>query len=134
MNVVVLMGRVGADPETRALSDNRVVTNLRLATSRYWNNEAGERQEETSWHRIVLFGRTAEIARDHVRKGDLIGIEGRLRYRQWEDQDGNRRTATEIVAERLHFGARARPGADGDSEPEPSAPAETDAGEDEAPF
>jgi len=98
---VTLIGNVGAEPEARFTKSGTPVTNFRVATSETWNDKDGKRQERTEWHRIVTWGRLAEVCEKWVTKGRLILIEGRLQTRQWEDNDGNKRYTTEIVAQEM---------------------------------
>ena len=97
LNEVMLIGRLGADPEIRYTQDGKPVATFRIATNRYWN-EDGERKEKTDWHRIVAWNRLAEIAGEYLEKGRLVYVEGRLETRSWEDQDGIKRWVTEIIA------------------------------------
>lgn len=100
VNKVILIGNVGGDPETRYLPNGNAVTNLTLATSESWKDkQTGEPQERTEWHRIVFFGKLAEIAGEYVRKGSQIYVEGQLRTRKWQDQSGQDRYTTEIVVD-----------------------------------
>ena len=96
----MLIGNLGADPEVRSTANGNRVANLRVATSRQWNNQAGERQEKTEWHRVVLWnGRNsplADVAEKYCKKGDRVYVEGRIEYRTWEDREGNTRYTTEI--------------------------------------
>ena len=103
INKVILVGRLGADPEVRYTASGTAVANFRMATSEYWNDKTGERQERTEWHRIVCWGKTAELAGQYLSKGRQVFIEGRLQTRQWEDRDGNKRYTTEIVAREMQF-------------------------------
>jgi single-strand DNA-binding protein len=99
VNKVILIGHLGADPETRAMPSGSTVANLRIATSENWKDrQTGEQQERTEWHRVVLFGRLGEIAAEYLRKGSQVYIEGSLRTRKWQDKQGNERYSTEIVA------------------------------------
>lgn len=99
INKVILIGNLGADPETRYTPSNTAVTNLRVATSDSWKDrQTGERQERTEWHTVVMFNRLAEIAAEYLRKGSKIYIEGRLQTRKWQDKSGNDRYSTEVVA------------------------------------
>ena len=98
INKVILIGNLGADPETRAMPSGTTVANLRVATSESWRDkQSGEQQERTEWHRVALFGRLAEIAGEYLRKGSQVYIEGSLRTRKWQDKQGNDRYSTEIV-------------------------------------
>ncbi len=100
LNKVTLIGRLGSDPEVKSLPSGSTVTNISLATNRNWNDrQTGEKHEETEWHRITFFQRLAEIAGEYLRKGSLIYVEGRIRTRKWQDQNGNDRYTTEIIAE-----------------------------------
>ena len=98
VNKVILVGRLGKDPETRYTSSGQAVCNFSLATDETYKDRAGERQKRTEWHRIVVWGKQAEIAQQYLRKGALIYLEGRIQTRQWDDREGQKRTTTEIVA------------------------------------
>lgn len=126
VNKVILVGNLGADPETRYLPSGGAVTNIRIATSEIWKDkQTGQNQERTEWHRVVFFNRLAEIAAEYLKKGSKVYIEGSLRTRQWE-QDGVKRFATEIVANEMQMldskGTMADLPADGESYPDYSAP------------
>lgn len=98
INKVILVGNLGADPETRAMPSGTTVANLRIATSESWRDkQSGEQQERTEWHRVVLFGRLGEIAAEYLKKGSQVYIEGSLRTRKWQDKQGQERYSTEIV-------------------------------------
>ncbi len=104
LNKVMLIGRLGADPEARFLPSGAAVTTIRLATSRRWKDkQTGERKEETEWHRVVFFNRLAEIAGEYLKKGSQAYIEGRIRTQKWQGQDGQDRYSTEIVAENMNM-------------------------------
>ena len=99
INKVILVGNLGADPETRAMPSGMTVANIRIATSESWRDkQSGEQQERTEWHRVALFGRLGEIAAEYLKKGSQVYIEGSLRTRKWQDKQGNERYSTEIVA------------------------------------
>ena len=99
VNKAILVGRLGRDPETRYTSGGQAVANFTLATDETFKDRAGERQKRTEWHRIVLWGKLAEITQQYLKKGMLVYIEGRIQTRQWEDKrDGQKRSTTEIVA------------------------------------
>src|SRR5579862_7217536 len=99
INKVILIGHLGADPETRAMPSGMTVANLRLATTESWKDkQSGEQQERTEWHKVALFGRLGEIAAEYLRKGSQVYIEGRLRTRKWQDKEGRDRYTTEIIA------------------------------------
>ena len=98
VNRVTFIGHLGADPEVRYTPDGRPVANFNLATTESWNDrKTGERQERTEWHRLVLWGKLAEIAGQHLKKGYKIYVEGRLQTRSWDDQSGQKRYMTEVV-------------------------------------
>lgn len=99
VNKVILVGNLGADPETRAMPSGSTVANIRIATSESWKDkQTGEQQERTEWHRVALFGRLGEIAAEYLRKGSQVYIEGSIRTRKWQDKEGKERFSTEIVA------------------------------------
>jgi single-strand DNA-binding protein len=99
VNKAILVGRLGRDPETRYTSGGQAVANFTLATDETFKDRSGERQKRTEWHRIVMWGKLAEIAQQYLKKGTLVYIEGRIQTRQWEDKrDGQKRTTTEINA------------------------------------
>ena len=99
INKVILVGHLGADPETRAMPSGMSVANIRIATSESWKDkQSGDQQERTEWHNVALFGRLGEIAAEYLRKGSQVYIEGRLRTRKWQDKQGNDRYTTEIIA------------------------------------
>ncbi|GJG95870.1 single-stranded DNA-binding protein [Cupriavidus pauculus] len=108
VNKVILVGNLGADPETRYMPSGDAVTNIRLATTdRYKDKQSGEFKEATEWHRIAFFGKLAEIAGQYLRKGSSVYIEGRIRTRKWQDQAGQDKYSTEIVADQMQMlGAR----------------------------
>jgi single-strand DNA-binding protein len=98
INKVILVGNLGADPETRAMPSGSTVANLRIATSESWRDkQTGEQQERTEWHRVALFGRLAEVAAEYLKKGSQVYIEGSLRTRKWTDKQGQERYSTEII-------------------------------------
>jgi len=104
VNKVILIGNLGADPETRAMPSGTTVANLRVATSESWRDkQTGEQQERTEWHRVALFGRLAEVAGEYLRKGSQVYIEGSLRTRKWQDKEGKDRYSTEIVGNDLQM-------------------------------
>jgi single-strand DNA-binding protein len=137
INKVILVGNLGADPETRYMPSGSAVTNLRIATSETWKDkQSGEQQERTEWHRVAMFGRLAEIASEYLRKGSQVYVEGSLRTRKWQDKDGNDRWTTEIIANEMQMlGGRADASAPARSAPaavaEAGAPDEFD---DDIPF
>lgn len=104
INKVILIGHLGADPETRAMPSGMSVANLRLATTESWKDKtSGEQQERTEWHNVALFGRLGEIAAEYLRKGSQVYIEGRLRTRKWQDKEGRDRYTTEIVGNEMQM-------------------------------
>ena len=122
VNKVILIGRLGADPEVRYTQEGMMVTNLRLATNEYRKDKSGERVDRTEWHRVVAFGKLAEICGNYLSKGRLVYIEGSLRTRQWEDKEGNKRSTTEIMANNMQMleskgGGREESGAGGGMPP-----------------
>ena len=98
INRAFLIGNLGADPETRTISNGDAMTTFSIATSERWTNKVGEKEERTEWHRIVAFGKLAEICSKYLSRGKQVYIEGRIQTRKWEDREGNRRYTTEIVA------------------------------------
>ncbi len=104
VNKVILIGNLGADPEIRYMPSGSAVANLRIATTESWKDQqSGQRQERTEWHRVALFGRLAEIAGEYLRKGSQVYIEGSLRTRKWQGQDGQDRYTTEIVGREMRM-------------------------------
>jgi single-strand DNA-binding protein len=104
LNKVMLIGRLGVDPEVRYMPSGGAVTTIRLATSRRWKDkQTNENREETEWHRVVFFARLAEIAGEYLKKGSQVYVEGRIRTQKWQGQDGQDRYTTEIVAEELQM-------------------------------
>ncbi|HET6931616.1 MAG TPA: single-stranded DNA-binding protein [Candidatus Acidoferrum sp.] len=98
VNKVILVGRLGRDPETRFTSGGQAVANFSVATDETYKDRNGERQKRTEWHKIVVWGKQAEIAQQYLKKGSLIFIEGRIQSREWQDKEGQKRTSFEIVA------------------------------------
>ena len=104
INKVILVGNLGADPETRALPSGTTVANIRVATSESWKDkQTGDMKEQTEWHHVAMFGRLGEIAGEYLRKGSQVYIEGRLRTRKWQDKQGNDRYTTEVVASEMQM-------------------------------
>jgi len=147
VNKVILIGNLGRDPELRYTQGGQAVANFTLATTENWTNKTGEREERTEWHRIVAWGRTAELCAQYLAKGRTVYLEGRLQTREWENKEGQKQRTTEINAQTVQFlggprgvgqaapvraGGRAAGG-----EPETSAVDEAAAGpppDDEIPF
>jgi single-strand DNA-binding protein len=121
VNKVIIVGNLGADPETRYLPSGDAVTNIRVATTDRWKDKAsGDTKEATEWHRIAFFGRLAEIAGEYLKKGSQVYVEGSLRTRKWQDKDGQDKYSTEIRADVMQM-LGSRSGA-GEPRAEPSAP------------
>ena len=144
INKVIIVGNLGNDPDTKYMPSGGAVTNLSVATNESWKDkQTGEQKERTEWHRVAMFGRLAEIAAEYLRKGSQVYVEGRLRTRKWQDQQGNDRYTTEIIADEMQMlGGRGGGGAmgGGGSGPAPSGPSQgggsapTDDFEDDIPF
>jgi len=136
VNKVILIGNLGRDPETRYTQGGTPVSNFTMATTERWTDPSGEKKERTEWHRIVVWGKQAEIASQYLRKGRQVYIEGSLQTREWTDRDGNKRQTTEVRAQRLQLlgrpedraGAQAPHAAEEVAEPDPGF------GEDDVPF
>lgn len=103
VNKVILVGRLGNDPEIRYTQQGVAVTNFNIATSENWVDKGGQKQERTEWHRIVVWGKIAEVCSQYLAKGRQVFIEGRLQTRQWEDKEGSKRYTTEVVASTVQF-------------------------------
>lgn len=118
VNKALLIGRLGADPVVRYTPDGAMVTNFSLATDEQWKDKAGEKVQKTEWHRIVTFGKLAEICGNYLAKGKLVFIEGRIQTKSWEDKEGIKRTTTEIIAMNMQMldskGTTKAQGASGD--------------------
>jgi single-strand DNA-binding protein len=125
VNKVILIGNLGRDPEVRYSPNGSAVANVTLATSESWKDKnSGEKQEKTEWHRVVFFGRLAEIAGEYLKKGSQVYVEGRLQTRKWQDKDGHDRYTTEIVANEMQMlGSRGGAGVPSDNlnQDQPSA-------------
>ena len=101
INKAIIVGNLGANPEMRQTQTGSSVTNFNVATSEQWTDKDGQKQEQTEWHRIVAFGRLGEICGEYLQKGSKVYVEGRLQTRQWQDQSGNTKYTTEIVAREM---------------------------------
>ena len=113
VNKAILVGNLGRDPELRTTPNGQSVVNFTLATSETWTDKSGERVERTEWHRIVVWGKQAEMCNQYLSKGRTVYIEGRIQTREWEDKDGNKRYTTEINANTVNFiGPRPSGGSD----------------------
>ena len=136
VNKAMLIGRLGKDPEVRYTTDGTMVTNFNLATDEQWKDKNGEKVQKTEWHRIVTFGKLAEICGNYLVKGKLIFVEGRIQTRSWEDKDGVKRFTTEIIASNMQMlDSKAQSKAD-DSSLEASSVSSNNAGTptDDVPF
>ncbi|HOJ42534.1 MAG TPA: single-stranded DNA-binding protein [Syntrophorhabdaceae bacterium] len=112
LNKVFLIGRLGADPEIRSTTDGTTVASFRIATTEIWRDRNNEKQERTEWHTIIAWRRLGEIARDYLKKGRLVYIEGRIQSREYETKDGTKRKVTEIIANDLRLFPQGTPTAD----------------------
>jgi len=139
VNKVILVGNLGANPEVRYTQGGQTVANLRIATTERWTDKSGQKQEATEWHRVVVWGRQAEIVSQYLTKGRQVYIEGRIRTRQWQDQSGQKRYSTEVVAQNVQMlGSRGERGPDDTAAtvpPDDTATADFGAGpDDDIPF
>ncbi len=103
VNKVILVGRLGKDPETRYMTNGEAVTNATLATSENWKDKSGEKQEKTEWHNLVFYRRLAEIAGEYLKKGSQVYVEGKLQTRKWQDKEGKDRYTTEIIVNEMQM-------------------------------
>ena len=132
INKVILIGNLGRDPEVRYTQNGNAVANLNLATNEVWNDKSGNRQERTEWHRVVVWGKQAEIAKEYLSKGRQVYVEGSLQTREWQDKEGQKRSTTEIRCQRfVMLGARGEPSA---PRPEPEMPQDTAYSDEDIPF
>lgn len=113
-NKAIIIGNVVADPESRSTPSGQQVCSLRVATNRVWTDKSGQKQQKTEFHNVVLWRRLAEIAAQYLRKGSMVLIEGRLETRSWDDQQGNKKYRTEIIAENMQLGPKGYSGTGGD--------------------
>ncbi len=127
VNKVVLVGHLGADPESRFTPSGVAVTTFNMATNESWKNKDGEYEDRTEWHRIVLFGKAAETASEYMKKGQLTYVEGRIRTRSWEDKDGMTRYTTEVLGDRFTMLGRK-------GENKSAAPVDAGGDDDDLPF
>ena len=136
INKVILIGNLGRDPEVKYTQSGTAVANLSLATNEVWTDKAGQKQERTEWHRVVVWGKQAQIVAEHLSKGKQVFVEGSLQTRSWDDREGNKRYTTEVRAVRVLMlgrpeGARPEPettAAEGGAEMPPEM------GDEEVPF
>ncbi len=133
VNRVTLIGRLGKDPEVRYTASGMVVTNFSLATDETHKDKNGEKVQKTSWHRIIAFGKLAEVCGNYLSKGKLVYIDGNIQYREWEDKEGQKRNTTEIIANNMKMldGKREGNTATRSTEPPPDMPGDVPA---EIPF
>ena len=103
INKVIIIGNVGADPETKTTENGTSVTTFNVATSERWKGKDGQMQEKTEWHRVITWKRLAEICGEYLRKGSKVYLEGKLQTRKWQDKDGHERWTTEIIAKEIQF-------------------------------
>ena len=104
INKVILVGNLGADPDTRYMPSGGAVTNLSVATSESWKDkQTGEQKDRTEWHKVAMFGRLAEISAEYLRKGSQVYIEGKIRTRKWQDKEGKDRWTTEVIADEMQM-------------------------------
>ena len=127
VNKVVLVGHLGADPESRFTPSGVAVTTFNMATNESWKNKEGEYEDRTEWHRIVLYGKAAETASKYMKKGQLTYVEGRIRTRSWEDKEGMTRYTTEVLGDRFTMLGRK-------GENQSAAPVEASGDDDDLPF
>jgi single-strand DNA-binding protein len=122
VNKVILIGNLGRDPEVRYMPSGDAVANISIATTETWKDKNGEKQEKTEWHRVAMFGKTAEIAGEYLKKGSQVYIEGRLETRKWTDKEGQERSTTEIRADRMQMLGSRSGGSERMAPPEDEAP------------
>jgi len=127
INKVILVGNLGADPDTRYMPSGKAVCNIRIATSETWKDrQSGDQQERTEWHSVVMYDKLGEIAAEYLRKGSQVYIEGKLRTRKWQDKEGRDRYTTEIIADQMQMlggrgGSGGGGGGGGEYRPRPAA-------------
>ncbi len=137
VNKVILIGNLGADPELRYTPSGSAVATFNMATTERWKNKDGQPQEQTEWHRIVLWNRPAEVAKEYLRKGSSVYVEGRLQTRNYEDKDGIKRYVTEVVGQRMQLlGGRGAQMSDAETPgaPPPPPQGDLDSEDDDLPF
>lgn len=124
VNKAILIGNLGRDPEVRYMPNGDAVANMNLATTENWKDKNGEKQEKTEWHRVVMYGKVAEIAGEYLKKGSSVYFEGRIQTRKWTNKEGQERYTTEIVADRMQMlGSRSGGSSPPMSDEEGAAPA-----------
>jgi single-strand DNA-binding protein len=127
VNHVHLVGNLGKDPETRYMPNGDAVTNITIATTETWKDKNGEKQENTEWHRVVFFGKLAEIAGEYLSKGSSVYVQGKLKTKQWEDKAGVKRYTTEVISDKLEFLSKKKEGANETDKGERSSNSESKA-------
>jgi len=127
VNKVILVGRLGKDPETRYMPNGEAVTNATLATSETWKDKSGEKQEKTEWHNLTFYRRLAEIAGEYLKKGSMIYVEGKLSTRKWQDKDGKDRYTTDIIVGEMQMLSGKSGGGSYESTDRPAASAQNSA-------
>ena len=138
-NLVILLGNLGQDPELKYTPSGASVCNFSMATNEKWTSKDGQKNEHTEWHRIVAWGKTAELCEKYLSKGRTVYLKGKLRTRQWEDREGNKRSTTEIIAQEVKFlgsGSQqtSQPQGGGGPPPAPNFEPSQDGGDDDMPF
>ena len=136
VNKVILIGRLGKDPETKFTQGGVAIARFSMATDESWKDQSGEQQQRTEWHNIVAWRRLAEICGQYLMKGKLVYIEGRLQTRSWEDKEGNKRTTTEIQADKMVMlsGGKPEEGRETAAEPISDSSSENEITDDDIPF
>ena len=129
VNKVIIVGNLGQDPEARFTPQGTAVTNLSIATNESWKNQEGQIQDRTEWHRVVLYGKMAETASEYMRKGSMVYVEGRLRTKEWEDQNQIKRKTTEVMCDNFTMLGRR-----GDNQPSQNKGSELSTEDDDLPF
>jgi len=122
VNKVILIGNLGRDPEVRYMPSGDAVANITIATTETWKDKGGEKQEQTEWHRVAMFGKTAELAGEYLKKGSQVYIEGKLQTRKWTDKEGQERYTTEIRADRMQMLGSRSGGSERMAPPDEDAP------------
>lgn len=134
---IVVIGRLGKDPETRSLPNGKAVTNFSIATSEKWTSKSGEKQERTEWFNCSAFDRTAEIAAQYLKKGDVASVTGKMQTREWQDKEGNTRYSTDLRVDRLTLlpnGKREAQAPEDDDRQQAEPAGQADAFDDDIPF
>jgi len=139
VNKVILIGNLGKDPEVRYTQSGRAVARFSIATTEFWNDQEGNRQERTEWHNIIVWGKQGETCAQYLAKGRQVFIEGSIRSRSYDDKSGTKRYITEIIAQRVRFlggggGTRIAPEAEGESSGEPVSGEQSPPSDDDIPF